>query len=297
MHPLLVRRSPRAAPPAWRALTRKRRAVIPAGPPWRAAREARCGSSGVSRTGKSDCASIARRRPSGVGTSTIGSRPNVSCERERSRDVVDLSGGYAHSRTASIAHSAADALAGNSPALARSSRGWPREQSWWRSRSSTASSGQPSTSASARNWRSLPTASTRSPSAALQQFVWSDARVRAAHPAGNLPRQRVGRALVDQCCQQAREQVDLNALAFAGLFAMAQRGQDPHRREQAADHVHERDADLLRLPLSGARDAHQPPERLHEQVVSGSAAASAVAAPKPVIEQYTRPGFSPRRSP
>ena len=56
-------------------------------------------------------------------------------------------------------------------------------------------------------------------------------------------------ALVDERGEQARQQVDLDALPFAGPLAMAQRGEDPDRRVQPADHVHERDADLLRLAV------------------------------------------------
>ena len=77
--------------------------------------------------------------------------------------------------------------------------------------------------------------------------------------------------------QQRREQVDLDALALAGGVAMAQRGEDPDRREQPGEHVDERDADLLRLAVGRAGDAHQPAERLHEQVVAGQRGAGAGA--------------------
>ena len=105
-----------------------------------------------------------------------------------------------------------------------------------------------------------------------------------AHPLRDDAGDRVGRALVDQRREQRRAEVDLDALALAGRLAVAQRGEDPDRREEPGEDVDERDADLLRLAVRVAGDAHQPAERLDQQVVAGQRGA-ALAAPKPVIEQ------------
>ena len=81
--------------------------------------------------------------------------------------------------------------------------------------------------------------------------------------------ERVARCLVDQRGQQRGEQVDLDALAFAGALAVAQRGEDADSREQPGEHVDERDPDLLRVAVGLAGDAHQAAERLDQQVVAG----------------------------
>ena len=57
--------------------------------------------------------------------------------------------------------------------------------------------------------------------------------------------------------------------------AMAERGEDADRREEAGEDVDERDADLLRLAVGLAGDAHQPAEGLDEQVVAGQRRAGA----------------------
>ena len=45
----------------------------------------------------------------------------------------------------------------------------------------------------------------------------------------------------------------------------AQRGQDPDRRVQPAEHVGERRADLQRRPVGLAGDRHQPADRLRSR--------------------------------
>ncbi len=64
------------------------------------------------------------------------------------------------------------------------------------------------------------------------------------------------------------QQVDLDALPFAGALAVAQGGEDPDRREQAREHVDQCHADLLGLAVGLAGDAHQATNGLHEQVVA-----------------------------
>jgi hypothetical protein len=61
---------------------------------------------------------------------------------------------------------------------------------------------------------------------------------------------------------------------------VVQRREDPARREQAGDDVDERHADLLWVALGLAGDAHQPADRLHEQVVARERAAGAAAEPR-----------------
>ena len=75
---------------------------------------------------------------------------------------------------------------------------------------------------------------------------------------GRRPRREAGR-LVDERGQQRREQGDLDALAQAAALALAQRREDPDRREQAGDHVDERDADLLRAPSAAPVMLISPP--------------------------------------
>ena len=54
--------------------------------------------------------------------------------------------------------------------------------------------------------------------------------------------------------------------------------------KRPASDVDERDADLERLPVGLAGDAHQAAERLDQQVVAGQRGAASPL-PKPVIEQ------------
>ena len=89
-----------------------------------------------------------------------------------------------------------------------------------------------------------------------------------AHPAGHDAGDGVGRALVDERGQQGREQVDLDQLPLAALAPVLERGEDPDRRVEAGDHVDQGDADLQRLAVGLAGDAHQPAERLDQEVVS-----------------------------
>jgi hypothetical protein len=102
--------------------------------------------------------------------------------------------------------------------------------------------------------------------------------VAVAHPAGDLSRRGVGGALVDQAGEQGREEVDLDQLTLAALAAVLERGEDPDRGVEAGDHVDEGDADLQRLAVGLAGDAHQPAQRLHEQVVSRQLSPRAAAA-------------------
>jgi hypothetical protein len=92
--------------------------------------------------------------------------------------------------------------------------------------------------------------------------------------------------------QERREQVDLHPLADPRGFAVAQGGEDPDRGEEPGHHVDERHPDLLRLALGVARDAHEPADRLHEQVVARQRRARPGA--EPVMEQKTSPGLSPQ---
>ena len=95
--------------------------------------------------------------------------------------------------------------------------------------------------------------------------------IRAGHRAGD----RVAGGLVGERGRAATEQVDLDELPLAGALAMAQGGEDPDRGEQAGEHVDERDADLLRLAVGLAGDAHQAADGLDEQVVAGELRAGA----------------------
>ena len=70
-----------------------------------------------------------------------------------------------------------------------------------------------------------------------------------AHPRGDHTGRGVGAGLVDERREQAGQQVDLDPLALARRVAVAQRGEDAGRREQAGEDVDERDADLLRLAV------------------------------------------------
>ena len=89
----------------------------------------------------------------------------------------------------------------------------------------------------------------------------------------------VRRRLVHQGSEQAREQVDLDPLAEARPFPLAQRRQDRDHGVLAGQHVHERDADLGRLAVGSAGDAHQPTQSLHDEVVARQRGTGAAAEP------------------
>ena len=70
-------------------------------------------------------------------------------------------------------------------------------------------------------------------------------------------------------------QVDLDVLAAPGPVALAQRGQYADRGEQTRQDVDEGHPDFGRVVGVGAGDAHQPAERLDQQVIAGEFAARA----------------------
>ena len=84
-------------------------------------------------------------------------------------------------------------------------------------------------------------------------------------------RRHPARALVEQRGQHGVQQRDLDVAAGAGALALDQRRLDPRHREQPADEVDDRRADLQRRPVGLAGDAHEPAHRLQQQVVAGQA--------------------------
>ena len=90
-------------------------------------------------------------------------------------------------------------------------------------------------------------------------LVRRDARVGIAHPIRRNAGGHIGGRLVHQRSEHAREQVHVHALAAARALPGAQRGQDPDRRVQARDDVHQRDAHLVRLASGSPVTLISPP--------------------------------------
>ena len=89
-----------------------------------------------------------------------------------------------------------------------------------------------------------------------------------AHPRGDGAGAEEAGRLVDERREQRPHQRDLRPLAESAALALRQRREDRDGREQAGDHVDQRDADLRRRPVGLTGDAHQPADRLDQQVVA-----------------------------
>ena len=85
-------------------------------------------------------------------------------------------------------------------------------------------------------------------------------------------------------------QRDLDVASAAGPLPLGQRGLDPDHREQPADEVDDRGADLQRRAVLLAGDAHQPAHRLEQEVVAGQAPRLVAGGP----EGGDRAGDEPR---
>ncbi len=77
-------------------------------------------------------------------------------------------------------------------------------------------------------------------------------------------------ALIGQHRRLHVEQGDIDMLAFTRTVAMGQGGQDARRRIHAGKQVDHRDADLHRLAIRLAGDAHQPAHALDHGVIAGT---------------------------
>ena len=121
------------------------------------------------------------------------------------------------------------------------------------------------------------------PVGGVEEFVGRDARVRVAHPGRRLSGGEGARGLVGQCREQGGEQVHLHPVAGRcvragiGCVTGTQGEQDAAERVEPGEHVHEGDPHLARLLVRAAGDAHQPADRLHEQVIAGQSGAGAAA--------------------
>ncbi len=102
----------------------------------------------------------------------------------------------------------------------------------------------------------------------VEHRVRRDRRMPVAEPAGRHAGGERRRRLVRERGEEALQQVHLDELARAGAVAVAQREQDPGDGVLPGEHVDEGDADLAGLAVGLARDAHEPADGLHEQVVA-----------------------------
>ena len=172
------------------------------------------------------------------------------------------------------------------PVALRARRARPRRSaapatSRWRTRaalvakrSSAHHSGRPAAAQNRANWPSLPTATTRWPSAHANTWYGHDVLVRIAGPA----RRDAGHQVVHVERRHHRdrgvEQRRVDVLAFAGAVAMRERGEDRRGRVHARHQVGDRDAGLLRpaarpvVALAG--DAHEAAHPLDDEVVAGA---------------------------
>ena len=117
-------------------------------------------------------------------------------------------------------------------------------------------------------------------------------RVAVAHTARDDAGVEVRGGLVEQAGERRVHERDLDVLTVAVALAGPQGGQDAVRREEAADHVDERRADLQRAPVGLAGHRHQAALGLHLQVVGGRPS-GLVADPKAEIEQHHHVGVGP----
>ena len=105
-----------------------------------------------------------------------------------------------------------------------------------------------------------------------------------------LPIRRPGRPVSRQACpvhqpsQQAAEKADLEPVTAPRPLSRGQRGEDADDRVLPREHVDQGHADLGRLAVRLAGDAHQATDRLDDEVVAEQVLPPVV--PKPVIEQY-----------
>ena len=184
----------------------------------RAAAAVRCGRSAGVAESRIGLRVSRRSSPSSRGTSTVGSSPSASASAKAPATSLTTPAGTPASQQRAR------------PTRRRAARARPRSSAarerlavrdagrgWWRTAGRSPSSGEPSTSHSAANWLSLPTASTRSPLARCANSSYGAMLgcalpIRPRHDAG----ERERRALVDERRQQRGQQVDLDALALAG---------------------------------------------------------------------------------
>ena len=129
-----------------------------------AAAAARCGRSAACARARSGCASARPSRPSPAGHLHDRLQAERLRELERAAHVVDHAGG--HARAGQLARPLAPPgrVASRASSSARSASRLATRSPLVAKRASDASSGAPITSHRAANWRSLPTATTSSPS-------------------------------------------------------------------------------------------------------------------------------------
>lgn len=83
------------------------------------------------------------------------------------------------------------------------------------------------------------------------------------------PGREVARRLVGERGEQARQQAHLDVLPAAARRPLQKRGENAHDGVFRGEEVDDRDPDLARLAAGVARDAHEPADGLHEEVITG----------------------------
>src|SRR5688500_3952326 len=111
------------------------------------------------------------------------------------------------------------------------------------------------------------------------RLVRRDELVRRAGRARDLPGREVLSRLPDGERDRGLEHRDVDELSGAVALARGQRGEDPDRAVEPGREVGDRDADLHRLALLLARDAHEAAQSLHDDVERRPVGVRAVLSP------------------
>ena len=101
-------------------------------------------------------------------------------------------------------------------------------------------------------------------------------RVAVAHPPRHDPADQIARGLVGHHRDLRIEQRNVDLLALAGAFGMAQRGKDRDGGVHARGEVGHRHPDLERRTIGLAGHAHQPAHPLGEEIVAAARCIGAV---------------------
>ena len=192
-------------------------------------------------------------------------------------------------------HSIAVRSLSRSTSSGRSSSRWAVRSSLRAKRGSSASSGAPSTSTSRRNWVSLPAVTIRSPSAHGSGSYGN--RLGWLLPIRNGTTPPATYALDWLTMPDSADDIRLTSTCWPRPVSsrVVQGGEHADRRVQSGHHVEDRDAGAVGRPVGAAGQAHQPRDRLHDEVVAGQLRALLAAAEAADRRVDDRRGWRPRR--
>ena len=100
--------------------------------------------------------------------------------------------------------------------------------------------------------------------------------------------------MIHQTGEERGEKVDLNSLSNTGVFERPQRCQDSNHRILTRHDVDQGDTNLAWLRILGAGHAHQTPDRLNQEVVSGQMRATSTTKSGNRAVHNIRPFFPQR---